>query len=155
MRRRVRARNSGLPRRLRQLHLTGLMPRPARIFGALVLTSAIASTLPAQVNPTRRADTTLPRAYGDINFTVSQPVGAFDNFIDEGYGVSGGFVWNLDRDRVFGIRAEGGFVQYGNRSKPACISATIGCRVQVDVNTDNDIAFGGIGPQLTVPAGPV
>jgi len=131
------------------------MPRPARIFGALVLTSAIASTLSAQANPTRRPDTTLPRAYGDINFTVSQPVGAFDNFIDEGYGVSGGFVWNLDRDRVFGIRAEGGFVQYGNRSKPACISATIGCRVQVDVNTDNDIAFGGIGPQITVPAGPL
>jgi hypothetical protein len=130
------------------------MLRPARILGALVITSAIASTLSAQVNTVRRTDAQLPRAYGDINFAVSQPIGAFNDFIGEGYGLTGGFVWNLDHDRVFGIRAEGGFVQYGSRSKPACLSTTIGCRVRVDVNTDNDIAFGGIGPQITVPAGP-
>lgn len=131
------------------------MSRHARIISALVLTSAVASSLSAQAGPARRSDATLPRAYGDINFAVSQPVGALNDFIGEGYGLTGGFVWNLDRDRVFGIRAEGGFVQYGSRSTPACLSTTVGCRVQVDVNTDNDIAFGGIGPQITVPAGPL
>jgi hypothetical protein len=29
------------------------------------------------------------------------------------------------------------------------------CRVDIDVNTSNDIVFGGIGPQITVPAGPL
>ena len=45
------------------------------MFSALVLTSAIASTLSAQGTPARRTDATLPRAYGDINFAVAQPIG--------------------------------------------------------------------------------
>jgi len=136
----------------------GFMLRPVRIFGALVALATFgtsATTLPAQANPVRRVDTSLPRAYGDISFAVSQPLGAFDDFISEGYGVSGGVVWNLDRDRVFGIRLEGGFLQYDSESRRACVSSTIGCRVVVRVNTDNDIVFGGIGPQITVPAGPI
>jgi hypothetical protein len=134
------------------------MSRRARIFraflGAAVL-AAPATALPAQARPVQRVDATVPRAYGDLTFTVSQPVGAFNDFISEGYGLSGGVVWNLDRDRVFGIRLEGGYLQYDHERKSACLSSTIGCRIQVDVNTSNDIVFAGIGPQLTVPAGPV
>ena len=129
------------------------MSRPARFFRALVAfaaASAIASGLSAQAAPVRRADPSIPRGYGDINFAVSQPIGAFNDFIGQGYGLTGGFVWNLDRDRVFGIRAEGGFVQYGNERIDGCL---VSCRVPVDINTSNDIAFGGIGPQITVPAG--
>jgi hypothetical protein len=137
------------------------MSRPVRHLRALALhaliavtaTSAIATTLAAQVNPSRRGDASLPRGYGDITFSVSQPLGPFNDYISEGYGLSGGFVWNFDRDRVFGIRAEGGFLQYDSEKKRACVSTTIGCRVRVDVNTDNDIVWGGIGPQITVPAG--
>jgi hypothetical protein len=130
---------------------------PVRILGTLValaVTAPVATTLSAQANPTRRA-AVLPRAYGDINFAVSQPLGDFNDFISEGYGLTGGFVWNLDRDRVFGIRVEGGFVQYDRERKSACVSTTIGCRIRVNVNTNNDIVFGGIGPQITVPAGPL
>lgn len=134
------------------------MLRPARISSALLALAtfgATASSLSAQANPVRRADSSLPRGYGDIGFSVSQPLGAFNDYISEGYGVTGGFVWNLDRDRVFGIRVEGGFLQYDSEKKRACVSTTIGCRVRVDVNTDNDIVFAGIGPQITVPAGPI
>ena len=137
------------------------MLRPARnlsvrsalaALAAVELISATASTLTAQAGPVRRSTSSPPRAYGDITFAVSQPLGAFNDYIGEGYGVTGGFVWNLDRDRVFGIRAEGGFVQYGNERTGACF---ISCRVPVDINTSNDIVFGGLGPQITVPAGPV
>jgi hypothetical protein len=134
------------------------MLRPARIFHALgalaVLTGvgATTSALAAQAGPVQRTNATLPRAYGDINFAVSQPLGAFDDYIGAGYGVTGGFVWNLDRDRVFGIRAEGGFLQYGNERTGACL---VSCRIDVDINTSNDIVFAGIGPQITVPAGPL
>ena len=134
------------------------MYRPARFFNALATFVAIASlhaiapALSAQTNPTRRGDSALPRGYGDINFAVSQPLGDFNDFIGAGYGLTGGFVWNLDRDRVFGIRAEGGFVQYGNETTSGCF---ISCRVPVDINTSNDIVFAGVGPQITVPAGPV
>jgi hypothetical protein len=133
------------------------MVRPARILSALVTFAAIAGlpaispALSAQTNATRRGESALPRGYGDLNFAVSQPIGDFSNFIGTGYGLTGGFVWNLDRDRVFGIRAEGGFVQYGSETIGGCL---VSCRVPVDVTTTNDIAFGGIGPQISVPAGP-
>ena len=132
------------------------MFRPARIFKALSTVAAVAAlgatTLSAQASPTRRANSNLPRGYGDINFAVSQPLGDLGDFIGEGYGITGGFVWNLDRDRVFGIRAEGGFVQYGNERTGVCF---LSCRVPLEINTSNDIVFGGIGPQITVPAGPL
>src|SRR5688572_28604961 len=131
------------------------MFRPARLFtvmAALATTSGAASTLSAQAEPVRRADSNLPRGYGDINFAVSQPLGAFNEFTGEGYGLTGGFVWHFDGDRVFGIRAEGGFVQYGNERTGHCL---INCRIGVDINTSNDIAFGGICPQISVPSGPL
>ena len=130
------------------------MSRPA--YSSLALTalafSAFASTLSAQASPARRGDAALPRGYGDITFAISQPIGAFNDYTGAGYGATGGFVWNFDQDRVFGIRAEGGFVQYGNERTGACL---VNCRIKVDVNTSNDIVFGGIGPQISVPAGPV
>lgn len=133
------------------------MFRPARISSALVTFAAVAafaaipSALFAQTNTTRRGPSAPPRGYGDLNFAVSQPIGDFGKFIGTGYGLTGGFVWNLDRDRVFGIRAEGGFVQYGSETIGGCL---VSCRVPVDVTTTNDIGFGGIGPQISVPAGP-
>ena len=48
---------------------------------------------------------------------------------------------------------DGGFVNYGSETKTACISSTLGCRVTVDVNTTNNIAFLGVGPQLMAPDG--
>ena len=132
------------------------MVRPARIFNALSMVAALAAlgatTLPAQASPAQRANSNLPRGYGDINFAVARPLGDLDDFIGEGYGVTGGFVWNLDRDRVFGIRAEGGFLQYGNERTGVCL---VSCRVPLDIDTSNDIVFGGIGPQITVPSGPL
>jgi len=133
------------------------MSRPARASSALVTLAAfaalhaIAPPLSAQTNATRRGESAIPRAYGDLTFAVSQPIGDFRNFIGTGYGVTGGFLWNLDRDRVFGIRAEGGFLQYGSETIGGC---QVSCRVPVDVTTTNDIAFGGIGPQISVPTGP-
>ena len=133
------------------------MFRPARMFSTVRAVAALAAAgipaiLTAQTGSVRRPDSSAPRGYGDINFAVSQPLGAFDDFIGEGYGVTAGFVWNLDRARVFGIRAEGGFVQYGNERIGVCL---ISCRVPLDINTSNDIVFGGIGPQITVPSGPL
>jgi hypothetical protein len=125
-------------------------PHALVTLAAMVAAHAVTPELFAQTNTTRRGDSALPRGYGDLNFAVAQPIGAFGDFIGEGYGLTGGFVWNLDRDRVFGIRAEGGFVQYGSETIGGCL---VSCRVPVDVTTSNDIAFAGIGPQISVPAG--
>lgn len=113
--------------------------------------SVLATTLSAQGAPVPRGGAALPRAYGDINFIVAQPVGEFDTFISEGYGVNGGFVWNFDRDRVFGMRVEGGFLQYDSEERQMCFPGS--CRIGIDLTTTNDIFWGGIGPQISVPSG--
>src|SRR6185436_13238425 len=101
-------------------------------FAAVVAFAAITPALFAQTTATRRGESVPPRGYGDLNFAVSQLIGDFSNFIGTGYGLTGGFVWNLDRDRVFGIRAEGGFVEYGSETIGGCL---VSCRVPVDVTT--------------------
>jgi len=95
------------------------------------------------------------RAFLGIGLEISQPVGEFDRYVDAGFGVGGHFVWAVDRARVFGIRVGGGFVQYGHERKRVPLSSTIGGRILVDVNTDNNIVTFGVGPQIMVPSGPV
>jgi hypothetical protein len=95
------------------------------------------------------------RAHAGLGFVVAQPVGEFDEFIDAGFGGAGHFIFNVDRAGIFGVRADAGFIIYGHERYRACLSPTIGCRIEVDVTTTNDIAFASIGPQLTLPAGPV
>jgi opacity protein-like surface antigen len=113
---------------------------------------ALASAQPdGSLAPFRRA----PRSYLGINFTVGQPLGQFSDFIDNGYGVSGNFVYNFDEHGVAGLRIDGTYLNYGNEKKRACLSTTIGCRVTVDVNTSNNIVMFGVGPQISVPSGPI
>jgi hypothetical protein len=59
------------------------------------------------------------------------------------------WVHGFDRDGIVGLRVEGGYLIYGSRTRryPA-----FGGLISVDVNTSNNIAFFGIGPQLMLPA---
>jgi len=86
---------------------------------------------------------------------VAQPVGEFDDYVDVGFGLGGHLLVRLDPAGVVSLRVDGGFVNYGRESKRVCLSTTVGCRVQVDLVTSNDILFGAIGPQLAVPSGPL
>ena len=118
---------------------------------ALATGSVAATTLSAQAAPAPPTDARPPRAYGDLNFLVAQPVGQFDTFVSEGYGLNGAFIWNFDRDRVFGVRMEGGFLQYDSEERQMCFPGS--CRVGIDLTTTNGIVYGGIGPQISVPSG--
>lgn len=112
---------------------------------------ALATPLHAQLEPQPKP----VRAYAGGGLILAQPVGEFEDFIDGGIGFGGHFLLKLDRAGAFGIRTDAGFVIYGHESRRVCLSTTVGCRVQVDLNTTNDIAFASIGPQLTFPSGPV
>lgn len=95
------------------------------------------------------------RGYAGGGLIGAQPVGEFSRFIDRGFGAGGHFVWNLDRSGALGVRVDGGFINYGRERQRVCLSTTVGCRIQVDLTTTNDIAYGSIGPQITLPHGPV
>lgn len=88
-----------------------------------------------------------------VSFLVAAPQGQFADYVRRGYGIGGDFLFRLDRQGIVGIRIDGGFLNYGNETKRACISGTIGCRIVVDVHTGNNIALFGVGPQLMLPTG--
>ena len=87
------------------------------------------------------------------SLSVAQPQGEFAEYVDAGFGLSGHALYQLDPAGIFALRLEGGFVNYGSETKRVPLSPTIGGRVLVEVSTENNIAFLGIGPQLMVPNG--
>ena len=95
------------------------------------------------------------RASGGVGLTYAQPLGAFRNYVQYGFGAAGNLVIRLDRQGIVGLRVDGGYVNYGSETKRVRLTSTIGDRIRVDVNTTNNIAALGIGPQLMVPRGRV
>jgi hypothetical protein len=115
---------------------------------AVLLTMPAA--LHAQMEPIGR-----PGGYLGITAQVGQPVGQFADYVGMSGGLGGSFLLPFAHSPWFGVRADLGFVIYGYESRDVCLSQTIGCRVTLDLTTTNHIIYGGIGPQLMLPLGPV
>jgi hypothetical protein len=86
-------------------------------------------------------------------FVVASPRGEFADYIDEGFGGRLFYVHKLDRDGVVGIRLDGGMLIYGHERQRVPLSPTLGGRILVDLNTSNNLAFLGVGPQVGLPRG--
>jgi hypothetical protein len=90
---------------------------------------------------------------GDL--LVAQPKGEFATQLDtEGFGANVGGLFRLDKEGIFFIRADLGGMQYGSETFYVPYLPITG-RVSLDVETTNNSFWGSIGPQITVPAGPV
>lgn len=87
-----------------------------------------------------------------VQFMWAEPQGEFGYFVDNGFGMSGHGVFNVGKQRVLGLRLDGTLIIYGHEHFSQPLSPTIP-RVWVDVTTDNIIASGFIGPQLTLGRG--
>jgi hypothetical protein len=95
------------------------------------------------------------RGFGGGGVIIASTVGEFSDYVGTGWGLGAHFVLSLGSQGIFGLRTDLGFINYGNEKKRVCLSQTVGCRIEVDLTTSNNIFHGSIGPQLTVPAGPV
>jgi len=95
------------------------------------------------------------RSSGALNLIQSRPSGTLGDNIGLGYGINGTYLFRLDQRGVFSLRADAGFLQYGEESKHVPLSSTVGGRIQVKVSTNNNIVPLSIGPQLTWPTGRV
>lgn len=93
------------------------------------------------------------RAGGSV--AIAKPVGDFGEVVDVGFGLAGHFIFYVTPGGAFSLRADGGFLNYGNETQRVCLSTTVGCRIEVDLTTSNNIVHGTIGPQLMVPGGPI
>ncbi len=91
-----------------------------------------------------------PRANVGVNLIVGDPVGEFDDFVGTGVGAEFFGRLPLDPLGVLSLRGDLGFLVYGYESKRVCFEG-VGCRINARLQTTNNIAFGGIGPELALP----
>ncbi len=82
-----------------------------------------------------------------------RPTGHFGTLVPDGFGVAGHGIYRIGDEGWLGLRADIGFLQYGNESRDVCFSSTVGCRVGLELTTTNTIATFGIGPQIGLPVG--
>ena len=135
------------------MRLTLALPLP-------LLSLATALTLaPLAVAPAARAQGAAPRTplpsrtFLGLDALVAAPQGEFDSYVGVGGGLGGHLLYRLDRTGALALRVDGGFIRYGHERKRGCFGGVGGCRIQLDVNTDNNILLFGVGPQIMVPDG--
>lgn len=125
------------------------------ILAALVLVSLAGSSAEAQRRRVPNWDRGPSRftLVGDL--LVAQPKGEFATELNtEGFGANIAGLFRLDREGLFNIRADLGGMQYGSETFYVPYLPMTG-RVSLDVETTNNSFWGSIGPQITVPAGPI
>lgn len=83
----------------------------------------------------------------------TRPQGALGRNIDFGYGANAAYQLRIDKAGFLSLRADLGVVDYGNETKRAALSETVGDRIQVYVRTRNFIMPMSVGPQLMWPTG--
>lgn len=96
---------------------------------------------------------TVPRMHAGVSLALAQPRGEFDDYVNVGGGVYGFFRWNLDERGLAGLRIHAGFLNYGNETQRVCLGAPVGCRIEVDLTTSNNILLLGLGPEIGIPVG--
>lgn len=93
----------------------------------------------------------IPEWYLGFVGIVSEPRGDFAQSVGTAPGLSLNVRYAPSGAAGFGLRADFGFLRYGENTQPACFSITVGCRVQLDVVTANDILLASIGPEWVMP----
>jgi opacity protein-like surface antigen len=120
----------------------------------VITTAAIAVSV---MSPSADAQVSLrstPRMEAGIGFEYAQPVGDFRQNVNHGFGGGGHFIFGFDPQGIIGIRADAGYVNYGNETHYLPFSSSIR-RIVLRAETSNNIFVGSIGPQLTIPLGRV
>lgn len=138
------------------------MTSPIRIpsLRALALAAALAGVAaPAgaqiiDLSPGATARRTDWRAGITPGLLVAQPTGEFGDYVNAGVGFGVGAHYAFDRAKILSLRADLGFLVYGNERFEVPLSPTLP-RIRVDVNTTNSIFMYSAGPQLMAPSGPV
>lgn len=92
-------------------------------------------------------------AYAGAAFNYGLPQGAFRDYVEHGFGGDVHFLYQPGARGILALRLDGAFLTYGHERMSVPLSSTIGGRIRVNVNTTNNIAFLGIGPQIGVPEG--
>jgi hypothetical protein len=97
------------------------------------------------------------RSAGSFGLGVigADPVGELGAYFDAGGGIQ--LLGSLALDPAGRVRLRGdfGFIIYGYEQQHLCWEAPVGCRIEMDLNTTNNIVFGGLGPEVVLATGAV
>ena len=122
---------------------------------SLVLSALFASQARSQVFALPAENPERPGSWSfAIGGQMADPVGVFDQNVNEGWGVGGTLRYLIRSAIPVGLRADFTFLNYGNENKRVPLSSTIN-RVSVDMHTTNNIAIISGGPELVLLRGPI
>ncbi len=124
----------------------------AALVGSLSFASPVSGQ--ASQHPVDSNSVAIPRWHAGVAADIGQPLGAFKQHVNSAVGLQGHVLLRLDRHGLTAIRLQGGWLNYGRESQRGCL-ATSSCRVAVDVTTANGILSLGVGPQFSLPLGPL
>jgi hypothetical protein len=85
------------------------------------------------------------------SLTYAQPQGDFKNYVSGAFGVNGHLVHAFDPAGIIALRAEVGYLIYGQATRRQPLGGGALGLVNVDVTTSNNIVNGGLGLQLMAP----
>lgn len=123
------------------------------IVRAFALVAALAAALPVSAQTLDISDDDKPqtpsRWFGSLSVLAAQPLGEFNDYIDFGGGIAGGFMFQLTSGGPIALRFDGGYLVYGSETKRIRPFP----RLEGDITTTNSIAYFGVGPQFMVPDG--
>lgn len=94
-----------------------------------------------------------PAGYFGLGIIGADPVGELAQYFDAGGGLQLEGSVPLEASNRLRLRGDLGFIIYGWERQRVCFSAPVGCRIQMDLNTTNNIFFGGLGPELVLGSG--
>jgi len=116
---------------------------------ALML-AGLATSLHAQLSPISRS--TRPPTHVGGGLIIAEPLGEFNDAVGIGFGGAGTISQSLDHRGIFSIRADLAYLVYGHESRRIPFNNSTG-RVQLDLNTYNNIFHISAGPQLAAVSG--
>jgi hypothetical protein len=94
-----------------------------------------------------------PRGFLGLSFVAGDPVGDLSAFFDRGFGAQLEGSWAMTEDSRVRLRGDLGFLVYGHERIRYCYSVPIGCRVEAELTTTNNIVYFGLGPEIAFTAG--
>jgi hypothetical protein len=100
----------------------------------------------------------VPRQPGGVvgvSLITADPAGELGYYFDQGFGAQLNGAFPLEPSGRLRIRGDLGWVIYGYERKRVCFGTPIGCRIEADLTTTNNIFFGGLGPELVLATGTV
>jgi hypothetical protein len=95
----------------------------------------------------------LPRGYVGLSLDIADPLGELGTFFDSAIGGQIHAGLGMAAEGRLRLRGDFGFLIYGREERELCAPVPIGCRINLGLDTNNSILFGGIGPEFVLMTG--